>query len=178
MTELQKTLRTNSGELLTIRRARNTDAAQLIDLINIVGAEKIYIVIERFAHTVEWEQNYIKNLNPLNLLYMIALVDKKLVGLLSLERETYAKTRHIASLGMVILKEFRREGIGSVLVESGLEWSKKRGIEKIILSCFSTNSAAIALYKKFGFNEESIRRKQFKVDGKYVDEIQMALWIT
>ena len=177
MSVLQKSLRTSSGKILTIRRARDTDAAQIIDLINVVGAEKIYIVIERFAHTVEWEKNYIKNQNPLNLLYMVAKLDKKIVGLLSLERETYAKTRHIASLGMVILKEFRREGIGSALVESGLEWAEKRGVEKIILSCFSTNQPAISLYKKFGLKEESIRRKQFKVDGKYVDEIQMALWI-
>jgi RimJ/RimL family protein N-acetyltransferase len=177
MPELKRTLRTKSGRPVTIRKAEDTDAAQLIDLINTVGAEKIYIVIERFAHTVEWEKNYIKNLNPLNLLYMVAELDRGIVGLLSLERETYKKTRHLASLGMVILKEYRREGIGFALVESSLEWAKKKGIEKIVLSCFSTNFAAIELYKRSGFKEESIRRRQFIVNGEYVDEIQMALWI-
>jgi RimJ/RimL family protein N-acetyltransferase len=177
MPELTKTLRTRSDKILKVRKARDTDAEQLIEIINTVGAEKIYIVIERFAHNIEWEKNYIKNLNPLNLLYLVAEIDRRVVGLLSLERETYAKSRHLASLGMVILKEYRMEGIGSALVETGLEWARKRGIEKVILSCFSTNTGAIALYKKFGFKQESIRRKQFVVEGEYVDEIQMALWL-
>jgi len=177
MPELRKTLRTNSGEILTIRHAEESDADQIIDVINSVGTEKIFIVIERFSHSSEWEKNYIKNLNPLNLLFLVAEIKKKIVGVFTLERETYNKTNHLASLGMVILKGYRRLGIGSAFMETGLEWARKRGIEKIILSCFSTNSAAINLYKKYNFKEEGRRRKQFIIDGKYIDEVQMALWI-
>jgi len=54
-----------------------------------------------------------------------------------------------------------------------MEWTEKTGLEKVSLTVFSTNKPAIRLYAKFGFQIEGIMRKQFKVKGKYVDEVIM-----
>ncbi|HEU12758.1 MAG TPA: GNAT family N-acetyltransferase, partial [Euryarchaeota archaeon] len=45
------------------------------------------------------------------------------------------------------------------------------------LEVFSTNVNAIELYKKLGFEIEGIRKKQFKIEGNYVDDVLMAKFL-
>ncbi|UCH89400.1 MAG: GNAT family N-acetyltransferase [Thermoplasmata archaeon] len=170
-------LQTKDGKNYTIRRARGEDAGKIVDCINSVGAEKIHIVIEKFSHNAEWEKNYIESLDLDNVLYLVVEMKGAIVGMLSLEREKYNKLMHTATLGMILMKGYRQSGIGSALLETSIEWAKLKKIKKICLSCFSTNRAAITLYKKFGFEEEGRRKNQFKIDGKYADEVIMALWV-
>ncbi|MDY6012691.1 GNAT family protein [Clostridium sp.] len=49
-------------------------------------------------------------------------------------------------------------------------------IEKIKLSVFSLNPRAIACYKKLGFKEEGRLKREIYREGKYHDEILMALF--
>ena len=177
MDDFTTTFTTPSGHHVTIRQAVGKDAERIIDLINNVGSEKKYIVIEQFSHSIEWEKKYIDNLDPRNIVYLVALVKRQIAGIISVERETYPKTMHTGTLGMIVSREYRREGIGSKLIEMVLKWSKSRHIEKVNLQCFSTNLPAIALYKKFGFYEEARRKGQFKIGDEYIDEIMMAKWI-
>ncbi len=50
------------------------------------------------------------------------------------------------------------------------------GLEKIELEVFSNNEKGIALYKKYGFEEEGRIKKAFLVDGKYHDGLIMGLF--
>lgn len=45
------------------------------------------------------------------------------------------------------------------------------GFEKVMLSAFASNVAALALFARFGFAEEGRRRRQFKTGATYVDEV-------
>jgi RimJ/RimL family protein N-acetyltransferase len=58
-----------------------------------------------------------------------------------------------------------------------IDWAKNRGARKLCLGVFSTNQQAINLYKKFNFRVEGTRKKQYKVNGKYVDEIIMGRFL-
>jgi ribosomal protein S18 acetylase RimI-like enzyme len=78
---------------------------------------------------------------------------------------------------MAVLREYRNTGIGSALTEASIGWAEETGLHKLCLSVFSSNTSAIALYKKFGFVEEGRRREQICIDGKYVNEILMARFI-
>ena len=177
MLKKKKVFHTKTGQKYTIRDVKAEDAEEIIALINEVGSEKIYLVIEKFAHPPEWEQNYIESLDPEKSLYILAEMNRKIIGMLSLDREKYNKLNHTAILGMVILKKYRNIGVGASLLYESITWAKAKGIQKIYLSCFSTNLSAIALYKKFGFIEEGRRKNQFKLGDRFVDEVMMALWI-
>jgi RimJ/RimL family protein N-acetyltransferase len=174
---IKKSVKSENGSQYFIRRVAGSDAGRIIECIDQVGAEKQHIVIERFGQPEEREKAYIENLNPENLLYIVAEHEGSIVGMLTLEREKYIKLRHTALLGMIIIKAHRNVGLGSALMETGVEWAVTKGIEKICLSCFSTNNAAIALYKKFGFIEEGRRKYQFKINGDFADEVLMAKWL-
>ena len=88
-----------------------------------------------------------------------------------------SKSRHVVGLGMSILKEYRGIGIGSAMMDYMISWAKEKGYKKISLSVFSTNQPAINLYRKFGFEIEGVKKMEFKINGEYVDEILMALFL-
>ncbi len=86
-------------------------------------------------------------------------------------------TRHgFGDLGMAITREWRGRGIGSELMPAAIEWARGRGLHKLSLSVFSHNTAAIALYRKYGFVEEGRRVKHYRrSSGELWDTIEMGL---
>lgn len=57
-----------------------------------------------------------------------------------------------------------RKGYGSLIMQRLINGAKERGCEKLLLEVRRTNTAARALYKKFGFSEISVRKGYY--DGE------------
>jgi hypothetical protein len=87
------------------------------------------------------------------------------------------KTKHVRNLAMGVARQYRGMGVGTALMDYAIRWARQRKVKKIVLSVFSTNRKAIALYEKFGFASEGRRKRQFLIDGKYVDEIMMGRFV-
>jgi len=49
------------------------------------------------------------------------------------------------------------------------------GLTRVELEVFASNTAAISLYTKCGFEREGVKRRARYIDGKYDDIILMAL---
>jgi len=73
-----------------------------------------------------------------------------------------------------VLNEYRGDGVGSHLLERGLEWAGKQGFEKIENALPATNERAIEFLEDRGFETEAVREDHYKLDGEYVDEVMMA----
>jgi ribosomal protein S18 acetylase RimI-like enzyme len=56
-------------------------------------------------------------------------------------------------------------------------WARRSGVEKIVLSVYPHNTAAIALYRRFGFVEEGRLARHSRKSYGYEDEILMAAWV-
>jgi GNAT superfamily N-acetyltransferase len=54
-------------------------------------------------------------------------------------------------LGMAVRADRRRRGVGDALVLACLAWARGRGAARVVLHVFPHNSAAVALYRKHGF---------------------------
>jgi len=54
--------------------------------------------------------------------------------------------------------EYRRQGVGRMLMEAFLE-AIPEGVETIALEVRQSNTAAIALYKSFGFDRAGVRKR-------------------
>jgi len=52
---------------------------------------------------------------------------------------------------MWVAASARRRGVGAMLVNSVIEWSRSRGFSNLLLDVGDTNEAAIALYTRMGF---------------------------
>ncbi|KQB33622.1 hypothetical protein AOG54_01920 [Acidiplasma aeolicum] len=98
------------------------------------------------------------------------------IGVLTLQRGLYKKNRHTANLGIAIRSGYRHMKIGTRLILEALKWAKKEGIKKVNLEVFSTNVNAIKAYRKIGFEYEGVRKNQFIIDNKYVDDVLMTFF--
>jgi RimJ/RimL family protein N-acetyltransferase len=168
-----------NGISVIIREAEVKDAEGIINTINSVGAEKVFIFTERFSHDVEWEQAFIQEhvKEKKDYLLAVAEVNGKIVGVCYVHQGSSPKDSHVAELGLNVIKSFRKTGIGTAMMIYMIDWAKNRGARKLCLGVFSTNQQAINLYKKFNFRVEGTRKKQYKINGKYVDEVIMGRFL-
>ena len=81
---------------------------------------------------------------------------------------------HRGGLGMGLLPAYRGRGIGSRLLDATLRKAKEARVEKVELWVYTTNTAAIALYRKFGFETEGRRRDYRRLDGRSYDCVLMS----
>jgi ribosomal protein S18 acetylase RimI-like enzyme len=87
-------------------------------------------------------------------------------------RPVYA---HSGVLGMGLLPQFRRQGIGKRLIAHALAAAQALGLQRVELTVRENNKGAIALYRQFGFEIEGVQRNAIFVDGIYENLILMAV---
>ena len=83
--------------------------------------------------------------------------------------------RHSADLGIMVHRDYRRLGIGSSLMKKAVSAAWSRDLTRIELEVFTSNTAAIELYLKFGFAEEGRKLQARFIDGDFDDSVLMAL---
>lgn len=67
-------------------------------------------------------------------------------------------------LNIVVSPERRREGLGRVLMERMIEAAKTAQCELMLLEVRRSNTAAIALYRAYGFAQIGLRRNYYRSD--------------
>ena len=67
-------------------------------------------------------------------------------------------------MNIVVKKDFRHNGIGSVLLKNLINYSKDLNLKTITLEVNENNLSAIRLYDKFSFDKLGIRKNYY--DGK------------
>lgn len=94
----------------------------------------------------------------------------EIVGCLGL-RSTASGVLH---LGMWVLPAYRGRGGGRMLLQAAID-DRPPDVHKIELEVFPDNDAAIALYRKMGFEEEGLRRDHYRRrDGSLRSALIMA----
>jgi ribosomal protein S18 acetylase RimI-like enzyme len=64
--------------------------------------------------------------------------------------------RHAHIFLLYIAPEHRRQGLGSLLVQTAETWATGRGDRQISLQVFSHNQPALTLYNKLGYHAQSM----------------------
>lgn len=157
---------------ITIRHAEPGDAAAL---------HRLYTHPSAYADTLQlpfpplaiWEEKT----KPLaeGSYSLVACYNGEIAGNLFLGVNMRMRRRHSATFGITVGHEFQGKGIGSRLMEAMLELADNwLGLTRIELTVFTDNDAAIALYRKYGFDTEGISRRYALRHGQYVDVYHMA----
>jgi putative acetyltransferase len=126
-----------------------------------------------FQSTEVWR----KRLDPGNERHvqLVALHQGTVIGNLGLEQFSRIRRSHAANFGMGVAQAWQGKGVGSKLLAAALDiadnWMNLRRVE---LSVYTDNEAAIALYRKFGFETEGVFRDYAVRDGVFVDTLSMA----
>jgi len=108
--------------------------------------------------------------------YLVAERNGGIVGHALLEPAgSLAALTHVRTLTLVVHPGNTGQGIGTALLSALQEWARaSTDVQRVELRVRETNAAAIHLYKKCGFAEESRFHRRVKLpDGTYLDDIGM-----
>jgi len=85
------------------------------------------------------------------------------------------RRRHAMFLGISVMRAHQRQGVGDALMAALCDYADRwAGVLRLELDVYTDNAAAIALYRKFGFEIEGTHRAYAMRDGAYVDSYSMA----
>lgn len=176
-----KKIELNNGKVLTIRKAIKTDAEGLINYIHSITGESDFLTFGpgEFDITVEKEEEIIESSNnEKNKIFVLAIIDDKIVGSLNFFGGRRRRTEHTGEFGVSVKKECWGLGIGRELINYLIDWAKaSEVIRKINLRVRSDNHRGINLYTKLGFEKEGLITRDFYINGKFYNSIQMGLEI-
>lgn len=114
--------------------------------------------------------------NPSGLaIHLVAIIDQKVVGILTIHQHASVRRKHSASFGISIHPDHHRQGVGKTLMGTMIDYCDNwLNILRIELEVYSDNEGGIALYHKFGFSKEGEAKAYAFRNGKYVDAIFMS----
>jgi ribosomal protein S18 acetylase RimI-like enzyme len=99
----------------------------------------------------------------------------RIVGVAGFKQETGLKERHKGVVwGVYVESDARGLGIAAALI-AGIVDCARDVVERLNLSVVQGNDAAIALYRRFGFEVYGVEPRARKTRGAYVDKVLMAL---
>ncbi len=106
-----------------------------------------------------WNLQILKQeIESLNTYYIVAKYNNEVVGFAGIKM-----TFDNADLmNIVVKKDFRNKGIGTLLLKSLIDICNNFNISKLFLEVCEDNICAINLYNKLGFKEISIRKNYYK----------------
>jgi len=173
----EPTTHEGDGVEFTVRPAKQGDLRGLIHVMRTVSEEGAYLTAESVMDLLDHEEVVFRHNDVESRMFFVATVDDDVVGWVHLDSPNFAKLRHTAELTMGVLEEYRGHGIGSHLMERGLDWAASNGYEKVYQSIPATNQDAVRFLEDHRWETEAIRRAHFKIDDEYVAEQQMAVML-
>ena len=151
-----------------VRPAQAGDARAMAELMAAVAQERDGIATEPPVDIEERAVRFARSVAE----SVVAVAGGRIVGTLHV-----SGSRHgFGELGMLVERDWRGHGIGSALLQAAIGWARGRGLHKLCLEVFPHNTAAIGLYRKFGFADEGRRVRQYRrASGELWDSIVMGL---
>jgi diaminopimelate decarboxylase len=164
-------------EGFVVRPARPGDAGSFLEAFRSVAAERRFIQTEEVSRGARLYRRRFRRSVTEEAAHLVAAASGRVVGSISIRRDTHPVTRHTASIGMFVTSGWRGRGVGTALMEEAMRWARDMGIERVDLTVYPHNQAAISLYRRFGFVEEGRLVRHSKKSYGYEDEILMAVWL-
>ena len=165
------------AESFEVRPARPGDARSFLEAFRSVAAERRFIQTEEVSQTARHYRKRFRRPVTGEGANLVAVAGGGIIGSISIRRDAHPATRHTASIGMFVTSAWRGRGVGTALMHAAMRWARDTGVERIDLSVYQHNQAAIGLYRAFGFVEEGRLIRHAKKSYGYEDEILMAVWL-
>ncbi|MDF9745539.1 GNAT family N-acetyltransferase [Natrinema salsiterrestre] len=182
---------------VTIRPAHEEDRDGVVETMRTVADDGTYVVAENVATELERERALVRANEERSRVFFVAelgeepadaepdgaetgddvsMADRDIVGWVHVDAPELSSLRHTAEITVGVDPEYRRQGVGSSLLEYGCEWATDAGYRKLYQNLPATNEAAIEFLEENGWQREGEHEGQYCLDGEFVDEIMLATW--
>jgi len=166
------------GREVILRTPRWEDVDDLLELINSLIEEEADLPFEAKKtreEEVDWLARGMAQVEKGEAFYMVAEVDGRVIASADISRGKFRCMSHLGDLGIVIKSGYRDLGIGTEIMKFLIGQAREMGLKVLTLRVFSTNERAQHVYRKVGFKEVGRVPKAVYRNGKYIDDIIMAL---
>jgi RimJ/RimL family protein N-acetyltransferase len=163
------------GRCIDLTELRSEDSADLFGWINdpqTVQFNAPFTPVHAASHD-KWFEDILGD--PKRIIFAIRKPKGRLLGVVQLiDIDPVHRT---AELTIRIGDEKNRnQGAGSEAVKLVVDFAfRNRNLQRVWLRVFATNKRAIRAYEKAGVKQEGILRRSRFIDGRWVDEIVMAI---
>ena len=167
-----------NGKIAIFRNPTEADSHEMVEYLRVTAGETDFLIgyPEERTLTDEQEALFLKRSNESDKdLMIVCEIDGKIAGNCSIMFNSRIKTRHRASVGIALLKEFWGLGIGTLMFEELIRIAQERdGIIQLELEFVEGNERAKALYEKMGFRVVSFKPNAIRLkDGALLKEFYM-----
>ena len=158
-----------------VRRDDIQDAAGVAEVLNGVINEGRHTALT--GHwTAEAERAFLQSLRSRSEVF-VAETAGRIVGFQVIEPfVSYTSSmNHVAHMGTYVRADHRGRGIGGKLAEATLAFAREQDYEKVVIYVMAGNELGLAYYRKLGFEEKGVLRRQTKIQDVYHDEVFMEM---
>jgi L-amino acid N-acyltransferase YncA len=153
-----------------IRTATLDDAAAIAEIYN-QGIEDRVATYETRRRTAADQQAWLQSIAS-RYPAVVAQIDDEIIGWAGAgpyrKRECY---RGIGEFSMYVRREWRRRGVGDLLLAGLIREAERLGLWKLLSRIFPFNEASRALCRKHGFREVGVYEKHARLDGRWLDVV-------
>jgi ribosomal protein S18 acetylase RimI-like enzyme len=110
---------------------------------------------------------------------LVAHEGERVIGYVKLRPDPLpASSGHVQEInGFAVAPGHQGRGVGRMLLDAARQEATSRGARRITLRVLGTNTRAQSLYRACGYQTEGVLKDQFYLEGRYVDDVFMALEI-
>ena len=167
------------GHQVVLRNPEPEDAQSMIDLVNALDTETVFLAREpgEFEMSLEKEHEFLAEQKASeSTLFLICLVDGIVSGSCQASSPARRRFRHKAMVGIALRQAVCGLGIGRKMMNALIAWGKERGLSHLELQVDSGNLPALKLYMSLGFLIGGCKYHERKLaDGTYRDDYIMYL---
>lgn len=140
---------------MEIRKITLNDMNRVFELLNELYENKL-----KYDKFVEI---YKLKLNDENSYHIVAIIDNKIVGVLTSEIQIKLHRERKQSFidDLIVDKNYRNKGIGKALLQDAVDYAKKNNCEVIELTSFIKNENAHRFYERNNFVKHSYKFKHY-----------------
>ena len=164
-------------EGIYIRIATADDAASIAEIYN-QGIEDRVATYETKRRSAEDQQAWLQAIAG-HYPAVVAQIDAEIIGWAGAgpyrDRECY---RGIGEFSMYVHRDWRRRGVGDLLLAGLISEAEWLGLWKLLSRIFPFNEASRALCRKHGFREVGVYEKHARLDGRWLDVVIVERLIT
>jgi len=142
------------GAEINIRDAHRDDLGAMVELL-----AELFLIEDDFTIDIEKQICGLELLlESQNCLVLVAEISGQVIGMISMQRLVSTAMGERVGLieDMIVSNEFRRIGVGRLLLGSMIDTANTLGYGRITLGADRRNDSAIAFYQTFGFKTSNM----------------------
>jgi L-amino acid N-acyltransferase YncA len=170
LNRLNRALERQKALGILVRVATVADAAAIAEIYN-QGIEDRVATYETELRSAEDQQAWLQAIAG-RYPAIVAQIDGEIIGWAGAgpyrARECY---RGIGEFSMYVHRDWRRRGVGDLLLGALINEAERLGFWKLLSRIFPFNEASRALCRKHGFREVGVYEKHARLDGHWLDVV-------